>query len=218
MKCLVLYEAGKSGTWLAWFINQHNNFPRYDYKEQNRNLDKQVDIACNGADWWPENQSFKENRRLAKEIFSNNTNSTKDCIKILPNHNLFQQNSMYVNRSLLKKYTSDIDKVIIPIVTDVLHDQFLERWKLLLKEKGSAIKNVEILNWQNNNFENYKNLGFEYHFLDIGKLISEDELEYKNLLSFINESPIDNWKELVYNYKKFAFGSYIKEDYDAIQI
>lgn len=212
MICLILYEAGKSGTWLAWFINQHKNFPKYDYKLQERKLNKQVDVACNGADWWPENETFDQNRKDAFRLHSNNITSTKDCIKVLPNHELRDSLSQDVDKELLRRYTHKIDKVIIPIITDTMHDEFKQRWCVLLNEKGENVDydDIDITHWQNYNIRsgNYKNFDFDVYTVDIGKLVSGSEHEYTNLLSFIDEEPIENWKEIVYNYKEFAFGDF----------
>lgn len=211
MRCLVLYEAGKSGTWLTWFINQHSNFHKYEYKKQHRNLSKQVDIACNGADWYYEKEDYSTNRTRCHNQYSNNKNAFKDCIKVLPNHNLtnFGEHRFTINKSVLRGISFNIDKIIIPILSDIMYDEFLWRWKLLLNEKNSDLTDIEMLRWQNENMNSYE--GLDHHFLDIGKLITGCEEEYNSLLTFIEEESIENWKEIVYNYKKFAFGNYKKE-------
>ena len=215
---LVLYEAGKAGTWLTWFINQHHSFPNYMSALQERNLPVQVDINCQGADWWFEKQSFKNNRLYKLNNFSTNNNATKDCIKVLPNHEL-RDGPDNVDVEQLKGIlnSSSIKNIIIPHLYEEMYDPFRMRWKLLLKEKGSnrykSWNDIDMKEFMDYHIENKTYEVFsdtKVHYMDIGKLVMGNLREYSKLLSFIEEEPLEDFKTITNDYREFAFGKYMK--------
>jgi hypothetical protein len=215
---IVLYEAGKSGTWLTWLINQHYNFPKYNSELQNRKLPTQVDINCLGADWWPDKQSFKNNR-LSKTIqHCNNDNAIKDCVKVLPNHELrahITDIDIEKLKAILK--SSNINNIIIPHLFEQMYDPFRMRWNLLLKEKGdNKYKSWDEINMKEFMDYHIENKTYEVfpdtkvHYMDIGKLVMGNLREYSKLLSFIEEEPLEDFKTITTDYREFAFGKYMK--------
>ena len=213
---VTLYEAGSSGTWLCWLINQHSNFPKYKKQNQKRNLAKQVDINVVGADWWYDKQDFEVNRYEKREQYSNNLKSTKDCFKVLPNHEL-RLNNYEPNTELLKYFIlrNNVKNIIMPYIDGELYDAFRKRWSVLQKEKG-----VDKY-WEDIDMKSYMRMHMERDtyklrpdvntcYIDIGKLVMGNLKEYSKLLSFIEEEPLEDFKTITNDYREFAFGKYMK--------
>jgi hypothetical protein len=75
------YEPGDAGTWLTWFINQHQGFPKFyksiRYEQEGKEFgDIPTDYSCMRADW-------DVTTPFPKVDFN-------QCYKILPWHNPFQ--------------------------------------------------------------------------------------------------------------------------------
>lgn len=128
------YEPGDSGTWLSWFINQHNGYPKFDKKIRYERKDKTyghiaTDYACPGANWYV--TDFQSNRddpgdptsknlmtthklkdhkkHLVKKLITHDPNYKNICYKIIPWHNpIHTQNnfSQHVKKWKLKDKTS----------------------------------------------------------------------------------------------------------------
>jgi len=69
---LVLYVPGMCGSWLAWLINQHKNFPQYDLGHNHWTNDlgetKTLDFGCFGADWYTYKHMTKDSFYLESEL------------------------------------------------------------------------------------------------------------------------------------------------------
>ena len=144
---LVLYQAGHAGTFLVWLINQHNNFSQYEFiwKYTDKGGHK-LDIGCLGADWYHDDETFAESRSkwqgedgaiLNPHMIPHNEKRTKDAIKIIPNHCCQSQLVNFdasIDRRLLKKVIDEINpkSIIIPVASDYLKDELLNRWIVLL--------------------------------------------------------------------------------------
>jgi len=128
---LVLYNPGMCGTWLVWFINQHNNFSQYlaEYKNyiNDKKETKPLDVGCYDADWYTHrhiskdshyysnanldniisekslNYTFEENRRFLPMEKRNNKSFTKDCVKILSNHGCFHDSLRQDNFDIINQ-------------------------------------------------------------------------------------------------------------------
>lgn len=213
---VTLYEAGSSGTWLCWLINQHLGFPKYKKEIQQRNLVKQVDINVTGADWWYDEQDFETNRRKKYKKYSNNLESTKDCFKVLPNHEL-RLNGQEPNTVLLKSLitNNNVKNIVMPYVNDEMYDAFRKRWSVLQKEKGVD------RHWEDIDMKSYMRMHMDCDtykvqsdvnicYIDIGKLVMGNLKEYYKLLSFIEEEPLEDFKTITNDYREFAFGKYMK--------
>ena len=214
---LCLYTPGMCGSWLTWLINQHKNFPQYDLTSKDYTNDigetKTLDVGCFGADWhtykyiqkkssyYDENTvteyiadghildyTFKENRENNYE--NNNLSATKDCIKILPNHNSAsdycpplvdglvdekwhispsEKFSHSVNKELLKNITEDMqpEKIIVPVFNYQGEDTLIKRW--LMYRKTHNLGEDASIKWcyfnnvhQNCELEFWKNFWTEY--------------------------------------------------------
>lgn len=162
---LLLYSGGLCGTWLTWLINQHANFPQYSKSNKNYINDKKeqtpIDIGCYGADYYIYNHlqaddnriitepgrsaklvaeynlSFEENRlvRPSHNFRGYNDSFTKDCIKVIPYHDLTIEGWLgirKVNEELLKTIVDEVqpEKIILPIYNP-LNDVLFKRWLML---------------------------------------------------------------------------------------
>ncbi|MBC8429130.1 MAG: hypothetical protein H8D95_00940 [Candidatus Endolissoclinum sp.] len=149
---LVLYQAGHSGTYLVWLINQHKNFSQYDYQWKYTEQGHRLDLGCYGADWdygylvdfKSKNETFSESRTswqgedgaiLNPDREPRNKNRTKDAIKLIPNHccQLDSGQTGTIDIRLLKTVTEQVQpkSIILPVITDnslYLRDELLNRW------------------------------------------------------------------------------------------
>ena len=121
------YEPGDAGTWLSWFINQHEGYPKFDKKiryEQEGNPYGQIpsDYACPGSNWHlTDFQSYDnvtlgpnetrlmqslEFKDFKKNLEVKNITHERDyinlCYKIIPWHNPIHTDR--VGYTELKKY------------------------------------------------------------------------------------------------------------------
>jgi hypothetical protein len=229
---VVLYKFGMGGTWLGWFINSHENFAQYDVEIRDRGVDLTVDVACEGLDWWintpgvsswqeleypfkptwwineDDSEAFRINRIMVTEEYTTNYKHTKDCIRVLPNHDLTEFNE--VNPLVLNEVVDEIKptKIIVPILKDYLFNEFSDRWIYFQKCKNDGYEPVderkEWTHWVDYLIKEqpYHNQPYaEVYYCDIGKLISDDGEEYALLCEAIGEEPNDNAREQLDWYK-----------------
>jgi hypothetical protein len=192
MNYLVLYQGGMAGTWLAWLINQHANFPKYIKHTKESGLD----IGCWGADWETLNETFKESRQ---HVISN---TKKDCIKVVPFHELRDPVSEQAElktelRDLVFSEVNPV-KVIYPVVT-TMREEFIARWNKLELGNPATEKGWIEWDWVVDQEEPYGDIVK----IDIGKLLSGDIWQYYKLCNEIEEEPLENIQELIDDYKKF---------------
>ena len=129
-----MYEAGKAGTWLTWLINQHVNFPQYEtYRQERVNLKQQLDIACLGADFHWEEQTYEENCET-KHQYAINAEYTKRCVKVIPNHELrcieepWRPDTEYLDK-VIPQLNPDL--IVWPILSETMVDEFALRWYVI---------------------------------------------------------------------------------------
>lgn len=202
------YNAGLSGTWLAWFVNQHSNFAQFEYEE----LDTDgiiTDLCCDGATWCfmkdPEDDAGDEPMTFDEYViewsdeYSTNLNATKRCVKVLPDHDLSQDFSKDMHDVVLDK----VDKIIMPVMSP--NSDMVECYanRLVLMWEQDYNKYMDIISdlykmYHGNLYDWYDK---PIHFVQIDKLLKCDENVYNSLCQFIDEEPLPNWKELVTDYK-----------------
>ena len=213
------YDAGLSGTWLAWFINQHGNFPQY-YCDEHEVDGVVTDLCCDGATW-----CFREDiedgcedtpytydgyvRRISNR-HSQNNQAIKNCIKLLPDHDLSQ---LDVDSELFDEVMKPIDHIIMPVldIDSEMVDSYTKRqsfmWGLDSKMYNGSIR--EIYDNMNNGVYEQK-FNKPIHYVHIDQLLNGNDDEYGKLLNVIGEDPLENWKELVVDYRV----NFIEKDYD----
>lgn len=216
---MILYQGGNAGTWLTWLINQHSDFPKF-IKQDNirKNIKKSRDISCPGADWHLEDLIIYSGE---EQIFRNeisweeyekhanrhavNLNYSKIAFKIIPNHDA-RLGNIELDKKLLKRIFHQTScKIILCSVSDVFNAEISNRWNILRKEKETIgqIKNSLTLDRRTINFktDDYKDYATDIYSTDIGSLILGDKTEYENLCNFINQPPLENFKELADDYR-----------------
>jgi len=215
-----LYEPGLSGTWLSWFVNQHANFPNYECGDVDIN-GIVTDLYCDGATWCfrkDEDEdrctdppyTYDEYVKYVSNYDSRNRSAIKNCIKVLPDHDL---SLLSVDSDLFRAVLYPMDSVIIPVLSpgSPLIESYVARLRFM---------------WGNDRFDMYRlMIGEIYermcdatyerkyqmpvHYVHLDKLLNGDEQEYNLLLSAIDESPIDNWQQVVADYRV----NFIEKDY-----
>lgn len=212
----VVFSPGLSGTWLAWFINQHRNFPQFDIQPVHR-LDIHTDYALpvanliyreyNSDIHQDKNNTFKKSTTpgLIQEVKqytgTQNPDFIKLCVKLFPEHRFNRDEHLIAN--VLSEF--NITHVIYPYVADVNRDMITDRLFALKRMFFPPIGNVEMDDFLNEtmmsllpgqplaDLHKHTNLVT----IDIGKFLATDETEYNKILNAIQEPPLDNWKQLV---------------------
>ncbi len=223
---LVLYQAGHAGTFLVWLINQHKNFPQYDFQWKYTDAGVRLDLGCYGADWNYQTQLFSESRNKSKmsdDRQPRNSNRTKDAIKLLPNH-CCQLNGEVgtIDRRLLKEITDQVQpkSIILPVISDnslYLRDELLNRWIAYCKQNNKIEIDRDVWKywWFKDHFpllmENLSRFGDNAHTIDIGKIIMNVKSEYTKLCEIINEEPLVNLNELT-----IPIRTMLKENYKTV--
>lgn len=218
---LCLYRSGQCGSWLTFFVNQHDSFPKYDINIKEGG----IDVGCYGSDWYNHEETIEVRMspmgRAAfgdPRVLTKRENATKDFIKVLPNHELHYNEVMidqaefnYVMRVMNPK------KVILPVIRSTLFDNLLDRWMRYLDyNKNASFMHPKNHTLTRNNWaekwerwsaylDKIKPYGIPggdlVLYLDIGKLLEGDEEEYNKLLIAIQEDPLPNKKELITEYR-----------------
>ena len=213
------YEAGDSGTWLTWFINQHKDFPKFNlqlhYQEKGNEFgDIPSDYSCDPATWHCDHVQDNRSLKFADHIeyITNSSDDTysKFCYKILPWHNPIQtdQNEFPTRETpeqvcarLIKDSNTKV--IIIPQV-EVNYKLFAVRMAFIRPRHTVA----ECMKFFEQKIEyEYKTIVDKVcqlspvHTIAIDKLIIDnDEEVYKELIDLLEVPALPNWKEYTNNY------------------
>ena len=212
----VLYTPGHFGTWISWLINQHLRFPKYECGPQSRDLPIQADIGSfdgeffyhkNLSDWDTYYSTFID------PISKINKNVNKFSFKFLPNQNFrnyeicdhMNESSFEVDEvNKIFSYIG-VKKTVITFVDTVLLTEIIKRWAYLENDPDAALWAENNYQWQRVNIPNYDKINADYLLLDVGKMLLGSTDEYKKLTEFIDEPPLDNFKELCKSHYNFSF-------------
>lgn len=205
----VPFIGGQHGTWLWWFINEHRNFINIDRLHKRTVLidgtervtdyahpfswfHPMLDVACYSLPDWnvDHNKGIEHWQEHVQRAFAynywTNVRATKAAIKFFPHHNFGDMDTEEIKYIL---HDCNCNKLVVPIVSDTMATEFNARFKII-RNSNKIISNDDV---RSSTFANIS--GIAYHFLDIGKMLQKDEAEYNALLQFINEPPLENWKE-----------------------
>jgi len=205
----VLYNPGHFGTWISWLINQHLRFPKYSCCPAQRNLPVQADI-------WSEQGDFNYHKNLSdwdlyySYVIDYQTkfykNVSKFSFKFLPNQNFIKDDKSLDVDEINKIFSYiGVKKTVITFVDTTLLSEIKKRWEYLEDYEYGAIDAEMLYKWQLANIPNYDKINAEYLLLDVGKMLLGSVDEYKKLTDFIDEPPLDNFKELCKSHYDFAF-------------
>ena len=183
---LILWQSGFGGRFFSWFVNSHKNFSNFNL------IRRPDDFSLDCPMWNFETQHY---HLWAEEIkpFVNNDKATKCVLDTYPHHNLAWDN--YNKVELPRIIRQSQARTITLWCPDVLREEFTDRMffhtmKYTKREQAERTMLKAIPN------KIYSNVEDRFD-CNIGKLLTKDEKEYKLLLEYINERPIDNWKELM---------------------
>lgn len=222
-KFAVFYEAGMAGTWLAWFVNLHANFPKAELNNEYQYEDDVLtDYSSNGSNWTThldhENEPTYNSDTYLKieDQYATHCNhgsrlsrpdSLKWCCKLLPDHAMNM-----CSDELFDHVISQLDAAIIPYVENDFVEPLAARYEYIRPEwytapefnhtlrlheiRGEVLGTLPDDNRHVIHYNRIKN-AMPTLPVDIGKLFTLNEDEYTKLLEFINEDPLPDWKDLV---------------------
>jgi len=220
-----LYTAGLSGTWLTWFINQHASFPQYTSTKL-KSYGSITDLACNGATWCftkdvedgasDEPKTFDEYMNDWAVPESNNNLATKNCCKVLPDHDLSWDHDEAVLRNVMKPFNRIIVPYLLPDSPFV--DMYAKRnrymWHANFDNDFGIDDYTDMILGVRQDIArgHYLKFNKSVHNVNLHNLLMCDQWEYDNLLSIIDEDPINGWEHHVNDYRT----RFICRDWDAM--
>jgi len=213
------YEPGDAGTWLTWFINQHNDYPKFTKKTRFEQEDNALghiatDYSCFNSDWhiedWSEYDSKETWSEYVKKISQLNDETTSSvCYKLLPWHNPFclepdeivDETPAELCVRLLTE--SNTKAVIMPVVT-VDYELFAKRLAFIRPRFTTADARTAYKQRIERIYDNTLSMMRPHvtvHTVSVDKLILHtDDAEYNKLLDVLQQPAIANWKELCTEY------------------
>jgi hypothetical protein len=233
----IWYEPGDTGTWFAWFINQHHGYSKPDieirYDDEGDKFNHiATDYCCNKISWYipaglhtiPTHahrfiKSFDEFHKLA--------GGGDLAYKIVPWHNPFQCNleempdgmsPTQMCKQLLEE--TNTDAIIIPRV-EVSYKLFAKRLAFIRPrftvEETEKYYRQRMEKSYNNTITQMREAipGIKIHTIAIDKLILQNDVsEYQKLLDILKVPALDNWTSYTNNYyeKIFAPWEHIKSE------
>ena len=211
------YEAGDSGTWLTWFINQHKDFPKFSaslhFQEKGNEFgDIPSDYSCDGATW--QCGIFNDSKILSFSEYLQHipivdptaaTSYSKLCYKLLPWHNPIQtnQDEFDTNETPEQVCTrliedSNTDCIIIPQV-EISYKLFAMRQAFIRPRhlvEGCMQSYAQKIEHEYKTISDRVRKLAPVHIVAIDKLIlRNDEDVYKDLINLLGVPPLPNWKE-----------------------
>jgi len=179
-----LFDAGSHGTWLNYFINIHPEHAKanlniiLETKKQNNII---TDYGVLGSEWTMGDPFTPPQKG-------------KVNLKIFPAHCLYKYEEQY-EQSL--KDTQCEKVIVVNTKSGILLDKMLKRmhvirpeWKEEFHAHSDFGEGVELKPY-------LEQSSVPVHYVDIGKMLTNDEKEYKLMLEFLDEQPLANWNDYV---------------------
>tara|TARA_B100000768_G_C11254897_1_gene365906 strand:- start:323 stop:1105 length:783 start_codon:yes stop_codon:yes gene_type:complete len=220
------YEPGDSGTWLTWFINQHENYPKFDKEiryEQEGNKFGEIasDYGCYGADWFITDfgnhkaikfKDFKQS--LLERKISYDPDYKHICYKLIPWHNPLGSDDDEIKEWGLTDNTvedliarlieeSNTKALIIPEV-NTSYQLFAKRLAFI---RPRFTVESTYSNYQNRQARLYANTistlrqFTKVHTIAIDKLLLRNDIdEYLKLLDILQVPALEGWTSLTNDY------------------
>lgn len=215
---LMWHSTGFPGSWLCWFINQHNNFPKmngsflYDNvmhtfakPDSHQPLHFSSGSVCNASllknvdgDGYVVSDEYTDIHDWVGTNLDNqdNLDTSKIILKFFRNHaprDISDQFIDCINKEVtVKKNITLISGSADKVIANRLND-------LIPKDRGPMdVEKVNIIDKANIHYYFPKlDALAPTHTVNFGNLLNYDHEEYNKLLIEIDEEPLDNWKELV---------------------
>jgi hypothetical protein len=213
----LVHWAGAFGTWTAWFINQHQDFPQIDLLlHRSSNIVNRVDWKDEPAEdtkilhynlpgiYWDFAKQEKFEDYLAEMPYATKTYT------IVRNHRM--------SKCIIRPYddhgyTLVVDRVMEeqdPRCLGIIGMQTTPKYFPMMARRLAELKELsydEALKWvisrEHTQMKRYHRVQRSAsnppptHWVNIGKLLEYDEAEYDRLLAFMDQPKLDNWRELV---------------------
>ena len=200
----VSYNAGTGGTWLTWFINQHEGFQQYKAHFNSKQLDYAVE---DNLMWYWKDMNWNET--VKQNVWND---KSKVVYKLFPTHDWISVNQHSTDRDIELLDSSNTIGIIVPYVNEELKQEFVKRNVLsfetsveraVLNLDNSRI-NCTSSDSERNQYTRYSNR-YSVTTVDMGRLLNCNRLEYDQLLKTIHCDPIDGYESLCADYKANVF-------------
>lgn len=216
----VLYSNGLSGTWLTWFINQHQGFPdrlELDYEYSDPQHPDRITDYTTQPKWWYNEQSWEDFMAYCERQDDPNDRNgpgvrigfDRLAFKVQPYHEFFGPDMDWpkiVEHATHVINTTDCD-IIVPIADKVFAEPLYNR--LVAIRPGIKV-NRDLTQWYFKDLYDYLENDMKRNVLriDIGKIFTKDEQEYNKLIEYINAPALANWQHLVDNCVETVYSNY----------
>lgn len=200
----VSYNAGLGGTWLTWFINQHEGFQNYPIHFNPNKLDYAVE---DNLMWYWKDYDWKHTVKI------NGWNDKANVVyKLFPHHDWIGVRNDIPGRDLKLLERSNTIGIIVPYVNEELRSEYVKRnthtfdtsvERSVLNIDYSRI-NCTSSDPERNTYDVYRSL-YGVTTVDMGKLLNCNSNEYHQLLKTIHTPELSNWKQLCAEYKHNCF-------------
>jgi hypothetical protein len=200
----VSYNAGLGGTWLTWFINQHEGFQQYPIHFNEERLDYAVE---DNLMWRYKDSNWNET--VKQNVWND---KSKVVYKLFPEHSWIDVNNKSPDRDIELLDSSNTIAIIVPYVNEELRQEFVKRnvhsfetsvERAVLNIDYSRI-NCTSSDPERNQYTRYSNR-CAVTTVDMGKLLDCNRLEYDQLLKTIHCDPIDGYESLCADYRARVF-------------
>jgi hypothetical protein len=220
------YEPGDSGTWLAWFINQHENYPKFKkdirYEQEGKKFGEIAsDYSCHGADWFITDFhdhnafEFKNYRqRLLNKNIEHDSSYKHICYKLIPWHNPLGSDDDEIKEWGLTDNTVEdlIARIIEESNTKALIIPEANVSYQLFAKRLAFIRPRFTVEYALDTYENRVNQMYantvsslrkftKVHTVAIDKLLLRNDIdEYLKLLDILEVPALEGWTSLTNNY------------------
>jgi len=207
----IIYPLGSSGSFFMYFISRHENFCHYDIKYLSDNyIDESSPVNHGPID--------------AVAIHDNpQYKGTGECPDIKKNTIWWYREISFLAFIEQFRYSSGNKIIIKPCPHHPSHQQFsftelplelLQQQKHIIfnstdwtwadnRNKTLHPHHIRTGRWTNDNLKLgnfYKEHNCQYVYIDPYKLLTLNDNEYNKLLTFIEEKPLTNWKDIIVEY------------------
>jgi hypothetical protein len=196
----VCFERCAAGTFLIWFVSQHDNFSKLHHTYQNHyitdlknttiklpNNTHHLDLHVNSLKY-----SIQSLDQYLARYFVRADPDNKIIFKIVPH-----------DYPLVNKHIDHLPNINIIMLIVENYDWLNVR----LESFGIGTRIVtefrqnRIYQEQQNLQQYFENKGINYCKILIDKILKLDTAEYQKLLEFIDAPPIANWQDIIKEYK-----------------
>lgn len=192
---LVLWPSGLGGRFFTWFINQHKNFCQFNL------IERPDDFSPDCPMYNFNDTSYIDWLDSVSKDYILNTDATKCAFNTYPHHSLAWEDGNKISLPALIEETNC--KTITLWTPEKLRDEFIKRI-LFHTMRYTTIEEAQRAMTRHIPSERYSHVDDRLD-IDIGKLLTKDETEYKILLDYIEEDPLSNWCELMDHARSVMF-------------